>query len=142
VLQGRLILQGHEEQRLQLMGIEPVSLPAGAAVAGQALAIEQIVGFYGTGQHLDFAADFAGPGVERRGAPARGKWSDTAALARARRHGPGVLLVDIGFAQQILGLPDQLSRLLLPKGFTATLPEALKGNFSSRPLAKKTTSPA
>ena len=46
VLQGRVTLEGHEEQRLQLMGIEPVSLPAGAAVAGQALAIEQVVGFF------------------------------------------------------------------------------------------------
>ena len=42
---------------------------------------------------------------------------------------PGVLLVDIGFAQQILGLPDQLSRLLLPKDFTATLPEPFKGQL-------------
>ncbi|PMY58929.1 ABC transporter permease, partial [Pseudomonas sp. FW126-L8] len=42
---------------------------------------------------------------------------------------PGVLLVDIGFAQQILGLPDQLSRLLLPKDFTAPLPEQFKGQL-------------
>ena len=40
---------------------------------------------------------------------------------------PGMLLVDIGFAQQILGLPDQLSRLLLPKDFSATLPDRFKG---------------
>jgi putative ABC transport system permease protein len=31
---------------LQLLGIEPVSLPSGAAVAGQALAIEQVVEFF------------------------------------------------------------------------------------------------
>lgn len=46
VLQGRVTLKGHEEQRLQLMGIEPVSLPAGSAVAGRSLAIEQIVEFF------------------------------------------------------------------------------------------------
>ena len=46
LLQGRLLLKGHEDQRLQLMGIEPVSLPADSAVAGQALPIERVVEFF------------------------------------------------------------------------------------------------
>ena len=46
VLQGRVTLKGHEEQRLQLMGIEPVSLPVDSAVAGQAMPIERIVAFF------------------------------------------------------------------------------------------------
>ncbi|MGE8485470.1 MAG: ABC transporter permease, partial [Pseudomonas sp.] len=46
VLRGRVTLKGHEDQRLQLMGIEPVSLPAGSAVAGQTLPIEQVVEFF------------------------------------------------------------------------------------------------
>src|SRR5471032_2996832 len=46
VLEGRLVLKGHEDQRLQLTGIEPVSLPAGVAVAGQAMAMARIVDFF------------------------------------------------------------------------------------------------
>jgi hypothetical protein len=42
---GRLILRD-QDQRLQLMGIEPVSLPVDSAVAGQAMPIERIVAFF------------------------------------------------------------------------------------------------
>ncbi|MCT7085087.1 hypothetical protein, partial [Salmonella enterica] len=37
VVQGRVQLKGHEDRRLQLMGIDPVSLPGSGAVAGQRL---------------------------------------------------------------------------------------------------------
>ena len=130
VLQGRLILQGHEEQRLQLMGIEPVSLPAGAAVAGQALAIEQIVGFFtAPGSTWISPQTLQALGLSEGARPLAANGQILPPLHAQGDMAPGVLLVDIGFAQQILGLPDQLSRLLLPKGFTATLPEALKGQL-------------
>ncbi len=127
VLQGRVILKGHEEQRLQLMGIEPVSLPAGSSVAGQALPIEQIVEF------------FSAPGstwispqtLQTLGGREGERPASLSGVALPPLHvqtdmAPGVLLVDIGFAQQILGLPDQLSRLLLPKDFSAPLPDTIK----------------
>jgi len=46
VLQGRVQLRGHDELRLQLMGIEPLSLPAGSAIAGKALELQQVVEFF------------------------------------------------------------------------------------------------
>ena len=130
VLQGRLILQGHEEQRLQLMGIEPVSLPAGAAVAGQALAIEQVVGFFtAPGSTWISPQTLKALGLSEGARPLAANGQVLPPLHAQSDMAPGVLLVDIGFAQPILGLPDQLSRLLLPKGFTATLPEAFKGQL-------------
>ncbi|MHA6234606.1 ABC transporter permease [Pseudomonas fluorescens group sp. PF-69] len=130
VLQGRLTLQGHEEQRLQLMGIEPVSLPAGAAVAGQALAIEQVVGFFtAPGSTWISPQTLKALGLSEGARPLAANGQVLPPLHAQSDMAPGVLLVDIGFAQPILGLPDQLSRLLLPKGFTATLPEAFKGQL-------------
>ena len=130
VLQGRVTLKGHEEQRLQLMGIEPVSLPTGAAVAGQALAIEQVVGFFSPpGSTWISSQTLQALGLREGDRPL-----NLAGVALPPLHvqadmAPGVLLVDIGFAQQILGLPQQLSRLLLPKDFTAPLPEPFKGQL-------------
>ncbi|WP_207264475.1 FtsX-like permease family protein [Pseudomonas sp. GW101-3H06] len=130
VLQGRLTLKGHEDQRLQLMGIEPVSLPAGGVVAGQALAIEQVVEFFTppgstwispqTLQALELKEGDRPLALNGESLPPLHIQTDMA---------PGVLLVDIGFAQRVLGLPDQLSRLLLPKDFSAALPEVFKGQL-------------
>jgi len=130
VLQGRLMLQGHEDQRLQLMGIEPVSLPAGAAVAGQALAIEQVVGFFtAPGSTWISPQTLQALGLSEGARPLAANGQVLPPLHAQTDMAPGVLLVDIGFAQQILGLPDQLSRLLLPKYFTAALPDAFKGQL-------------
>jgi putative ABC transport system permease protein len=133
-LQAGVILKGHEDQRLQLLGIEPVSLPTGAAVAGQVLPIEQVVEFFSapgstwispqTLQALDMQAGERPLAMTGQALPPLQVQADMA---------PGVLLVDIGFAQQILGLPEQLSRLLLPKDFSAPLPESLKGRLQFTP---------
>jgi putative ABC transport system permease protein len=130
VLQGRVTLKGHEDQRLQLMGIEPVSLPAGSAVAGQALAIEQIVEFFSPPGSTWISPQTAQAlGLHEGERPLTLSGQALPPLHAQADMAPGVLLVDIGFAQQILGLPDQLSRLLLPKDFTATLPEQFKGQL-------------
>ncbi|MGH8375019.1 MAG: ABC transporter permease, partial [Pseudomonas sp.] len=130
VLQGRVTLKGHEEQRLQLMGIEPVSLPAGAAVAGQALAIEQVVDFFSPpGSTWISSQTLQALGLREGDRPLNLAGAALPPLHVQADMAPGVLLVDIGFAQQILGLPEQLSRLLLPKDFTAPLPEPLKGQL-------------
>ncbi|MBV6821714.1 ABC transporter permease [Pseudomonas sp. PD9R] len=130
VLQGRVILKNHEDQRLQLMGIEPVSLPAGAAVAGQALAIEQVVAFFTPpGSTWVSPQTLQVLGLEEGARPLALNGQALPPLHAQAEMAPGLLLVDIGFAQQILGLPDQLSRLLLPKDFTATLPDPFKGQL-------------
>ncbi|TPG75375.1 ABC transporter permease [Pseudomonas arsenicoxydans] len=127
VLQGRVTLKGHEEQRLQLMGIEPVSLPAGSSVAGQALPIEQIVEFFSApGRTWIAPQTMQALGLQEGERPLSSNGEPLPPLHAQTDMAPGVLLVDIGFAQQILGLPDQLSRLLLPKDFSGPLPDAFK----------------
>jgi putative ABC transport system permease protein len=130
VLQGRLTLKGHEDQRLQLMGIEPVSLPAGSAVAGRALAIEQVVEFFSPpGSTWISPQTLQALGLREGDRPYSVSGVALPPLRVQTDMAPGLLLLDIGFAQQILGLPEQLSRLLLPKDFTATLPERFKGQL-------------
>mgnify|MGYP001145059799 FL=1 len=127
VLQGRVTLKGHEEQRLQLMGIEPVSLPAGSSVAGQALPIEQVVEFFSApGSTWISPQTLQTLGLQEGERPLSSSGEPLPPLHAQTDMAPGVLLVDIGFAQQILGLPDQLSRLLLPKDYSAALPDAFK----------------
>ncbi|MBF6037619.1 FtsX-like permease family protein [Pseudomonas sp. P154a] len=127
VLQGRVTLKGHKEQRLQLMGIEPVSLPAGSSVAGQALPIEQVVEFFSApGSTWISPQTLQTLGLQEGERPLSSSGEPLPPLHAQTDMAPGVLLVDIGFAQQILGLPDQLSRLLLPKDFSAALPDAFK----------------
>ncbi|MGJ7517611.1 FtsX-like permease family protein [Pseudomonas baetica] len=130
VLQGRLTLKGHEDQRLQLMGIEPVSLPAGGVVAGQALTIEQVVEFFTPpGMTWISPQTLQALGLKQGDRPQALNGQTLPPLQAQADMAPGVLLVDIGIAQQMLGLPDQLSRLLLPKDFTAKLPESFKGQL-------------
>ncbi|WP_269802780.1 ABC transporter permease [Pseudomonas uvaldensis] len=130
VLQGRVVLDGHEDQRLQLMGIDPVSLPPGAAVAGQARDMSEVVAFFTepgrtwiapqTLQTLGLAEGDRPRTIDGRLLPP---------LHTQENMAPGVLLMDIGFAQQVLGLPDQLSRLLLPATFRVELPQAFIGRL-------------
>lgn len=130
VLQGRVTLKGHEDQRLQLMGIEPVSLPAGSAVAGRALDIEQIVRFFSPpGSTWISPQTLQSLGMREGEQPLTLSGATLPPLHVQTDMAPGVLLVDIGFAQQILGLPEQLSRLLLPKDFIATLPDQFKSQL-------------
>lgn len=130
VLQGRVTLKGHEDQRLQLMGIEPVSLPAGSAVAGQSLPIEQVVEFFTPpGSTWISPQTLQALGLREGETPVAQSGVTLPPLRAQTDMAPGVLLVDIGFAQQILQLPDQLSRLLLPKDFSASLPDELKSQL-------------
>ncbi|MGE8154556.1 FtsX-like permease family protein [Pseudomonas vancouverensis] len=130
VLQGRVVLKGHEDQRLQLLGIEPVSLPAGAALAGQSMAIEQVVEFFSPpGSTWVSAQTLQALGMQAGERPLALNDQALPPLRVQADMAPGVLLVDIGFAQQILGMPEQLSRLLLPKDFHAELPERFRGSL-------------
>ncbi|MBP5055531.1 ABC transporter permease [Pseudomonas chlororaphis] len=107
VVQGRLTLKGHEQQRLQLLGIEPLSLPAGSAVAGQVLDSARMVEFV---------------------SPPGSTWIAPQTLeALGYREGDRPTTAS---GQPLLGLPQQISRLLLPADFAASapaLPDAFKG---------------
>ena len=138
LLQGRLVLKDHPDQRLQLMGIEPVSLPAESAVAGQAMPIERIVAFFSppgvtwispeTLQALNLSEGATPQAVNGQNLPPLQVQKDMA---------PGVLLVDIGVAQSLLEQPGQVSRLLLPKDFHAELPAAFNGRLQLKSSAEE-----
>lgn len=123
VLQARLSLKGHDDQRLQLMGIEPVSLPGGSAVAGQALDMAQIVGFFSPpGSTWIAPQTLQALGYHEGDQPLTENGHALPPLHSQADMAPGLLLVDIGFAQLLLGMPNQVSRLLLPNDFAATQP--------------------
>nr|WP_279309715.1 FtsX-like permease family protein [Pseudomonas koreensis] len=130
VLQGRLILKGHENQRLQLMGIEPVSLPGDSAVAGQAMPIERVVEFFSPPGSTWISPETLRVLNLAEGATPATETGQTLPPLRAQIDmAPGMLLVDIGVAQRVLEQPDQLSRLLLPKDFHGDVPAAFKGQL-------------
>ncbi|VVO83161.1 ABC transporter permease [Pseudomonas fluorescens] len=130
LLQGRLILKEHDNQRLQLMGIEPVSLPADSAVAGQAMPIERVVEFFTPpGSTWISPETLRALNLSEGATPQTVSGQTLPPLLAQEDMAPGVLLVDIGVAQTLLEQPGQLSRLLLPKDFHGELPAVLTGQL-------------
>lgn len=133
VVQGRIVLQGLEDRRVQLMGIEPVSLPSGTAVAGQTLDLNGIVDFLTPpGQTWIATQTLQALGLQEGQQPLTSNGHALPPLHSRTDMAPGVLLTDIGFAQPLLEMPGQLSRLLLPKDFAASkpsLPDGLNGQL-------------
>ncbi|MCI3944499.1 FtsX-like permease family protein [Pseudomonas syringae] len=129
VLQGRIVLKGLEDRRLQLMGIEPVTLTPGSALAGQTLDSDQIVDFLTPpGTTWIAPQTLQTLGLEEGQQPLTEHGMPLPPLRTKTDMAPGVLLTDIGFAQSLLGQPGQLSRMLLAKDFVAqgsVLPPAL-----------------
>ncbi|MFJ2389255.1 ABC transporter permease [Pseudomonas koreensis] len=138
LLQGRLLLKEHDNQRLQLIGIEPVSLPADSAVAGQAMPIERIVEIFSAPGTTWISPETLQALNLSEGATPQTLNGQTLPPLRAQKDmAPGVLLVDIGVAQTVLDQPGQLSRLLLPKDFQAELPAAFKGQLQLKSSAEE-----
>ncbi|WP_263260596.1 ABC transporter permease [Pseudomonas entomophila] len=123
VLRGRITLQDQPDQRLQLMGIEPVSMPSGTALAGEALDTAQVVEFFTPpGSTWIAPQTLQALGLHEGDRPLSETGQALPPLQAKADMAPGLLLVDIGFAQPLLNLPDQLSRLLIPKGFAKHMP--------------------
>jgi len=123
LLQGRITLKDHPDQRLQLMGIDPVSLPAGSALAGRTLDTAQIVGFFTPpGSTWVAPQTLHTLGYREGDQPENENGQHLPPLRSQADMAPGLLLVDIGFAQTLLNQPQQISRLLLPKDFAASNP--------------------
>lgn len=123
VVQGRITLQGLEDRRLQLIGIEPVSLPSGSAVAGQTLDLNGIVDFLTPpGQTWIATQTLQALGLHEGQQPLTSSGHTLPPLRSRADMAPGILLSDIGFAQPLLEMPDQLSRLIVPKAFAASNP--------------------
>ncbi|MFK3790633.1 FtsX-like permease family protein [Pseudomonas piscis] len=135
VLQGRVQLEG-QDAALQLMGIEPVSLPNGAAIAGQVLDLRQIAEFFSPpGRTWVAPQTLASLGYHEGQQPRTEDGQRLPPLQARADMAPGLLLMDIGFAQPLLGQPGQLSRLLLARDFAdqaPPLPTALAGQLVLR----------
>ncbi|MFQ6348684.1 FtsX-like permease family protein [Pseudomonas sp. R11F] len=123
VVQGRVVLKGHESQRLQLMGIEPLSLPGSGSVAGQHLSQAQMLAFFEPpGRTWIAAQTLQALGLHEGAQPLTADGQALPPLQVQPDMAPGMLLTDIGFAQPLLAIPGRLSRLLLDKHFAATHP--------------------
>jgi putative ABC transport system permease protein len=129
VLRGHLVLKNQPDRRLQVMGIEPVSLPNGTALAGQALDTESIVEFFTPpGRAWIAPQTLQALGLHEGDQPLSETGQMLPPLQAKPDMAPGLVLVDIGFAQQLLNMPGQVSHLLLPEAFaehSPALPEAL-----------------
>lgn len=130
LLEGRVTLAATEPVGVQLLGIEPLSLPEDIAVAGQAGGGFDVTAFMGTPGQAWIAPD-----TLRRLGLAQGEQArtlDGTALPPLRSQpelAPGVIVLDIGHAQRLLRAPGQLSRLLAEPTFARSSP-ALPGELT------------
>jgi len=120
VLEGRIQIGGRS---LRLLGIEPVTLPAQVGNA-PTIGTANLQSFVSPPGQMLVAAETLADLKLAEGATPRA--NDGALLPPLRvqpQLAPGVLVVDIGIAQQLLKKPDQVSRLLIgkDKGPRATL---------------------
>ncbi|MEE1866774.1 FtsX-like permease family protein [Pseudomonas auratipiscis] len=130
VLEGRLRLAGESALSVRLMGIEPLSLPAGAAIAGTQAQGFDLQAFIGTPGQAWVGPDTLHQLGLKEGDQALG--SDGQRLppfVLKAQLAPGVVVVDIGHAQTLLQAPAQLSRLLL-NGDVPTLPAAIASQLT------------
>jgi putative ABC transport system permease protein len=125
VLEGRIQIGGRS---LRLLGIEPVTLPAqvgNAPTIGRA----DLQSFVAPPGEMLVAAETLADLRLSEGATSQA--NDGTTLPRLRVQPqlvPGVLVVDIGIAQRLLRMPDQVSRLLIGKSKGARAPlESIAG---------------
>lgn len=125
VLEGRITLPSHPQLRLQVVGIEPLTLPVGSPVAGAVPSVDELSAFIGAPGRTWVAPQTLRELGAQEGARLQTSNGSTLPPLQTRAQAaPGVLLMDIGAAQTVLQMPDQLSRLLLPRTFQQALPEA------------------
>ena len=128
VVQGRVQLQGHADTRLQLMGIEPLSLPGSGVVAGQRLSQAQMLAFFAPpGRTWIAPQTLQALGLREGEQPLTLSGQTLPPLEAQADMAPGVLLTDIGFAQPLLDMPGRLSRLLVDNTYAAGHPMPPKG---------------
>lgn len=124
LLQGRLRLRGQAGPGLQLLGIEPLTLPAGSALAGRAAERLDLPAFLGRPGRTWLAPEtLAQLGLAAGDRPRSESGLRLPPLTLWPQLAPGVLLVDIGVAQRLLDAPGQVSRLLLDADFARSGPE-------------------
>ena len=112
VLEGRVQIGGRS---FRLLGIEPVTLPAEAGNA-PAIGRADLQSFVmPPGETLVAPETLSDLKLPEGAAPTIGGATAMPPLKIAAQLVPGVLVVDIGIAQRLLKMPDQVSRLLIGK---------------------------
>ncbi|NGX99520.1 MAG: ABC transporter permease, partial [Candidatus Afipia apatlaquensis] len=109
VVEGRALIGGRS---FRLLGIEPLSLPAGAGSAPELGQADLQKFIAPPGQTLVAPETLADLKLPEGASPQMGGVS-LPPLALQDSLAPGVLVVDIGVAQRSLKMPDQISRLLV-----------------------------
>jgi putative ABC transport system permease protein len=119
VLEGRVQIGG---RALRLLGIEPVTLPAevGNAPAIGRAGLQSFV--TPPGESLVATETLSELGLPEGAAPAANGGALLPPLRVAAQLVPGVVVVDIGVAQRLLKMPDQVSRLLVGKAKGRRIP--------------------
>jgi putative ABC transport system permease protein len=111
VLEGRIQIGGRS---FRLLGIEPVTLPAEVGNAPTIGRADLQAFVMPPGQTL-LAPETLSDLKQREGAAPTAGAVTMPPLKIATQLVPGVLVVDIGIAQRLLKMPDQISRLLIGK---------------------------
>ena len=115
VLEGRIQIGG---RLIRLLGIEPVTLPTEASSA-PAIARAGLQSFLAPpGQTLVAPETLSELNVAEGAQPATDQGIALPPLKLQAQLVPGVLVVDIGIAQRLLNMPNQVSRLLLGRKTT------------------------
>jgi putative ABC transport system permease protein len=112
VLEGRIQIEGRS---FRLLGIEPVTLPAEVGNA-PAIGRKNLQSFLmRPGETLVSPEVLSDLDVAEGAIPISSDGKALPPLHLQLQLVPGVLVVDIGIAQQLLGMPDRVSRLLIGK---------------------------
>ncbi|MFQ6573926.1 ABC transporter permease [Pseudomonas sp. UM16] len=128
ILEGRLRFAAEQPLTVRLIGIEPLSLPTAMVVAGtqvQSFDLQAFIGVPGQAWIGPDTLQRLGKNVGEQAVSSDGQVLPPFVLKP--QLAPGVIVVDIGYAQALLQAPGQLSRLLL----TAT-PGPLPAEFANR----------
>ncbi len=109
VVEGRVLISG---RAFRLLGIEPLSLPAGAGSAPEIGQADLQKFLMPPGQTLVAPETLADLKLNEGATPQVNSMA-LPPLTLQDNLAPGVLVVDIGIAQHILNMPDEVSRLLV-----------------------------
>lgn len=112
VLEARVPIDG---RTVRLLGIEPVTMPAEASAAAEIGTSGAQAFITPPGQALISRETMAELGLREGATPTLGNGRRLPPLKLQPALAPGVVVVDIGIAQTLLAMPDQITRLLIGK---------------------------
>jgi putative ABC transport system permease protein len=115
---------------LQVLGVEPVTLPEQTTVGGDPPTLADIGDFIGVpGRSWVATTTLRELQLHEGDQPLLSNGERLPPLQARIGMAPGLLIVDIGAAQRVLGAPGQLSALALPTGNAQPLPARLEATL-------------